>query len=135
MFFFCTTPWTNAEQAGAVRVVRPLASIELLRSFRQRLITTAPTFPEWKYGTFFYSTMSVSLLILFRINLHRLSQCQPMNETILALLKHCLVHVVCEPNFGAITQISGWAFWSSDLIFLQPLYFFLYQLSITRANF
>ncbi len=63
---------------------------------------------------------------MFHIHLLRFSQCRPMNETILALLKQQLVRVFCEPNFWAITQISGWGFWfcSSDLIFLRSLFFF-----------
>lgn len=44
---------------------------------------------------------------VFHIHLLRFSLCRPMNETILALLKQQLVHVFCEPNFWAITQISG----------------------------
>lgn len=70
--------------------------------------------------------LSDFITTLFHIRLLKFSHCCSMNETISALLKQQLVHVFCEPNFWAITHISGWGFWfcSSHLILLLSLSFF-----------
>jgi hypothetical protein len=49
-----------------------------------------------------------------------LSHCSAVNETILALLKQQLVHVFCELNFRAITQINGMVFWFCSRFFFLP---------------
>lgn len=99
-------------------------------TFSQRLIHYTACFPKVEIQHIFLfkhvCQLSGFIRALFRIHLLRFSQCRSMNETILALLKQQLVHVFCEPNFWAITQISGWGFWlcSSDLIFPPVFPFF-----------
>lgn len=92
-------------------------------SFSQCLIHYSVRFPgvEIQHIFLFNHVCQLSDFIRAMLHIHllRFCQCRPMNEPILALLKQQLVHVFCEPNFWAITQISGWGFWfcSSDLIF------------------
>lgn len=110
-------------------------------SFSQRLIHYSAHFPRVEIQHIFLFNhvcqLSDFIRAMFHIHLLRFAQRRAMNETILALLKQQLVHVFCEPNFWAITQISGWGlgFCSSGLIFSQASLLFLYQLSITPGNF
>lgn len=64
---------------------------------------------------------------MFHIHLLRFPQCRSMNETTSALLKQQHVHAFCEPNFGAITQISGWShgflLFRSLFLFCQSIFF------------
>lgn len=98
--------------------------------FSQHLIHYRARYPgvEKQHRSLFNHVCQPSDFIraMFRIHLLRFSQCRPMNETILALLKQPLVHVFCESNFWAITQISGQGFWfcCSGFIFLQSLSLF-----------
>lgn len=84
-------------------------------SFSQCLIHYSAIFPRVEIQHIFIFNLVCHLFefigCLFHIHLLRFSQCRSMNETILALLKHQPVHVFCEPNFWAITQISGWGLW------------------------
>ncbi len=100
-------------------------------SFSQRLIHYSARFPGVEIQHIFLFNHVCQLFdfirAMFHIHLLRFSQCWPMNETVLALLKQQLVHVFSEPNFWAITQISGWGSWfrSSDLISFSRLSFFV----------
>lgn len=71
--------------------------------FSQHLIHYSARFPGVeKHHVFLFNhacQLSDFIRPMFHVHLLRFSQCWPMNETVLALLKQQLVHVFHESNF------------------------------------